>query len=335
MRSLQSYVANNETATPAIVKPMIKQLPQHPASSAFARWDQRSALRRGREFLLAMMSRDGWGTLVFSSSAAQHSRAADADTVERFEHNTLCRSRPTGKSEAKADQFRHILLVMASAQPLSAFALVESALLTLSGDGGIFNRCLEYLGDTPTVIMGLLDGEADDGEEDGSTGAAGSIWSHDVSFMDAFTLASLDMTCRDAYFADSFKTADRWVEWDQMQFEFATNSPTVFCQYNYVDRNWYSRLYVMPRHTGPDLVPIAFERDGKSRYRILNCASDHLSLMYLCDIRMFNRGPGARVIPEHRRADFCHCPIGAAMGAKCGWRKIPVRCRQGVVGCYL
>ena len=117
---------------------------------------------------------------------------------------------------------------MASAQPLSAFALVESALLPLSGDGSILNRCLEYFGDTPTIIMTLLEGEADEGEDVATTTAtvtAGSVWSHVVSFMDAFTLASLEMTCHDAYRGDWWNTADRWVEWDQALFEFATGTP--------------------------------------------------------------------------------------------------------------
>ena len=283
------------------------------------------------------MSRDGWGTLVFSSSTAQHtcSSAADADTVERFEHNTLCRSRPTGKSEAKADQFRHILLVMASAQPLSAFALVESALLPLSGDGGIFNRCLEYLGDTPTIIMTLLDGEADDGEDGAgaATGSAGSIWSHVVSFMDAFTLASLEVTCRGAYFSDGWKTADRWVEWDQPLFETARAArPTcsrsesrLTCLGSYVYTTKWSRCEFVA--DGRRSFPIAFERDGKSRFRVLQFAVFHLSALYDmdADCRSWKYKPRK---PASYVSAGCVCPISDAIGSESGWRRIPVRVKH-------
>ena len=228
---------------------------------------------------------------------------------------------------------------MASAQPLSAFALVESALLPLSGDGSILNRCLEYVGDTPTIIMTLLDGDADyasdaDAGDDGATATAttGSIWSHVVSFMDAFTLASLDMTCRHAYRADGWKTADRWVEWDSAQFESArwvewdsaqfesariagstVEDKKSICFTNYVK---YTN-----RFSFADGFPRAFERDGKSRYRVLGCAVFHL----LFESEDETHGPVTVRGPPSYTSEGCGCPIHTAIGKKSGWGRIPVR----------
>ena len=196
-------------------------------------------------------------------------------------------------------------------QPPSAFARVELALLPLSGDGSIFHRCLDYFGDTPTIIMSLLDGDRDDGDgaeddgEDGATAAAGSIWTHVVSFMDAFTLGAMEMACRDAYFADGFKTAERWVEWDKMLFrdnkkvteellalkEALKRSPVplverldarfkiIHCRLKYEAAFRWSRGG-LGRHVA---LPGAFERDGRSRCRVLECAEEHLSKLYRAD----------------------------------------------------
>ena len=224
---------------------------------------------------------------------------------------------------------------MASVQPLSAFALVESALLPLSGDGSIFNRCLEYFGDTPTIIMTLLDGEADEGEDDGegdgATVTAGSIWSHVVSFMDAFTLASLDMTCRHAYFADGWKTADRWVEWDQQLFEFATGTPATAtrdqsCQNIY--KIQYRRSVRQHYEYEPFPYVFRFRRDGKSRFRVLQFSGTHLSMLYHADKALEDEGEAKlQKIPLCMKP-WCGCPIHAAIGTASGWRRFPVRVKE-------
>lgn len=220
-------------------------------------------------------------------------------------------------------------LPAASAQPLSAFALVESALLPLSGDGRILTKCLEFFGDTPTILMSLLDGkdDGDDGEDDGGddiTGTAGPIWSHVVSFMDAFTLASLDMTCRDAYFADEWKTDDRWVEWDQALFEHAKGTHSaeggLCCRQSYAWAFRWSRGNSSGRNDVT--LPEVFEHDGQSRYRVLRCAAMHLSALRRFEVRL------GRLKDVADNKGLCKCPIGtgAVIGHKSdksGWRKIP------------
>ena len=224
-------------------------------------------------------------------------------------------------------------------QPPSAFASVESALLSLSGDGGIFNRCLKYF-DTPTIVMSLLDGgagnadaDADEEEDGAAAGAAGPIWSHVVSFMDGFTLGALDMTCRDAYRADGWKTAERWVEWDQqlfrdakavegLSFEEALARSTavraaVYCEVRYTLVFRSSRMDLGQGRP----LPGTFERDGRSRFRVLKCAGQHLTMLYRFDM-------DPRLIRRDNVADYtdlCGCSISAVIGNRCGWRKIPVR----------
>ena len=156
-------------------------------------------------------------------------------------------------------------------------------------------------------------------EGDGATGTAGSIWSHVVSFMDAFTLASLDMTCRHAYRADGWKTADRWVEWDSAQFESARIAGSTvedkksICFTNYVK---YTN-----RYSFADGFPRAFERDGKSRYRVLGCAVFHL----LFESEDETHGPVTVRGPPSYTSEGCGCPIHTAIGKKSGWGRIPVR----------
>ena len=67
-------------------------------------------------------------------------------------------------------------------------------------------------------------------------------------------------------------------------------------------------------YRGP--LPGTFERDGRSRYRVLKCAHSHLSDLYAED-----RDPKKWRYNAH----LCHCPITAVIGNKCRWRKIPVR----------
>ena len=189
--------------------------------------------------------------------------------------------------------------------------------------------------------MSLLDGvddaegdaedDGDDGNDDGedsadATATTSAIWSHVVSFMDCFTLASLEMTCRDAYRADGFKTAERWVEWDEMLFRDAKaaegpeglslgGSPAERCQVSY-----WIKFHEYREVTGP--LPDTLERDGRSRFRVLECANSHLSRLYRSD-----RDPNisARRDNVADYTELCGCSTSAVIGNKCRWRKIPVR----------
>lgn len=215
--------------------------------------------------------------------------------------------------------------------PASAFSLVESVLLSLSGDGSIFHKCLDYFGDTPTIIMSLLDGKAeDDAEVDGddATATTSAIWSRVVSFMDAFTLASLEMTCRDAYRADGFKTAERWMEWDQMLFRDAKaaeleglpRDASAALRRRELCRVGYWIVFQLSQENLGSPLPDTLERDGRSRYRILECADSHLSSLYNKDVN-----PSTRRDNVADYTNLCGCSMSAVIGNKCRWRKIPVR----------
>ena len=178
--------------------------------------------------------------------------------------------------------------------PPALFAIVQEA-LPCSGDGSIFSQCLEYF-DTPTILITLLGAD---------------MWDQVVSYMDAFTLGALEMTCRHAL-GGGWTPEGRWEDMDKETFRIERPRLTNL-------RAWLTAFYafhrqgftaasdgntVMSFHNAIVLTVSPFveaHRDDTTRMKVLRCARMH----------------------EWCRAEtnlICLCPLFTG-GPKCRWEK--------------
>ena len=172
--------------------------------------------------------------------------------------------------------------------PPALFLVVQEA-LPCSGDGSIFSRCLKYF-DTPTIVITLLGPE---------------LWDQVVSYMDAFTLGALEMTCRHAL-AGGWTPEGRWEEMDKETFRIERPRLT-----NLSD--WMNAFYAFYNTQGNTVVSlynalaltadpfVEAHRSDTARMKVLRCARMH----------------------EWCRAKtnlICLCPLLTG-GPKCRWEK--------------
>ena len=171
--------------------------------------------------------------------------------------------------------------------PPALFSVVQEA-LPCSGDGSIFSRCLKYF-DTPTIVTTLLGPD---------------MWDQVVSYMDAFTLGALEMTCRHAL-AGGWTPEGRWEEMDKETFRIEsrrlTNLGDWMNAYHAFTKqvNTVFSLYNALALTADPFVEA--HRDDTARMKVLRSARLH----------EWCRAKTNRI---------CLCPLLTG-GPKCRWEK--------------